>query len=153
MVRATVHDQPGFEASSVELDRGGVSYTVDTLRHFAASRPRRDLFLILGPDLACGFASWRAPEEIARLATPVALRFGGWAGPVGFGAGGCWASNIPAPLVVDLAPCDISSSRVRGRVARGGAVSHMVEPGVLAIIQSRKLYVPTGAATSDPVST
>ncbi|MCY3808418.1 MAG: nicotinate-nucleotide adenylyltransferase [Gemmatimonadetes bacterium] len=153
MVCAALRGEPAFEATRAELDRGGVSYTIDTLQQIQASHPQWELFLILGPDLIDGLGSWRAPVEIACIAQLVALRFEGREGLAAAGVGGESAS-APAPShVVDLAPCDISSSRIRRRVARGRPVSHMVVPAVLAIIQSRKLYMRRGDVPPDPEST
>ncbi|MCE2398988.1 MAG: nicotinate-nucleotide adenylyltransferase [Gemmatimonadetes bacterium] len=153
MVCAALRGEPSFEATRAEMDRRGVSYTIDTLRQLRASQPQRELFLILGPDLIDGFGSWRAPVEIARIARLVGLRFEGREGPAAPGRG-VGSASAPAPShVVDLAPCDISSSRIRRRVARGRTVSHMVVPAVLAIIQSRKLYMRRGDVPPDPEST
>lgn len=153
MVCAALRGEPAFEATRAELDRGGVSYTIDTLRQIRANQPQWELFLILGPDLVDGFGSWTAPAEIASIARLVALRSEEREGPAA--PGGCGGSaSTPAPShVVDLAPCDVSSSRIRRRVARGRPVSHMVVPAVLAIIQSRKLYMRRGDVPPDPEST
>ena len=58
MVCAALRGEPSFEATRAEMDCGGVSYTIDTLRQLRASQPQRELFLILGPDLIDGFGSW-----------------------------------------------------------------------------------------------
>ena len=60
------HD--AFAVSSIEIDRGGTSYTVDTLAGLAADHPGDRLVLILGPDSLAGFTSWRDPARIAALA-------------------------------------------------------------------------------------
>jgi nicotinate-nucleotide adenylyltransferase len=57
-----------FAVSSDELDRGGVSYTVDTLERLAALHPGDDLLLVLGPDAVLGLPSWREPRRIVDLA-------------------------------------------------------------------------------------
>ncbi|MFM8414664.1 MAG: nicotinate-nucleotide adenylyltransferase [Planctomycetota bacterium] len=60
------HD--AFAVSPIEIDRGGTSYTVDTLAALAADHPGDRLVLILGPDSLAGFATWRDPARIAALA-------------------------------------------------------------------------------------
>jgi len=133
MVEAAVGDDPRFELCDLELEREGVSYTVDTLRSLRASHPGWSLFLVLGSDLLGGFASWREPEAIAGLAELVAVRRAG-------------AAPVPERTVnagvrtVCVTPVDLSSSRIRGRVARGMAVSDMVAPRVASIIERERLY-------------
>lgn len=132
MVEAAVGDDARFLLCDLELKREGISYTVDTLRSLRASHPAWSLFLILGPDLVAGFASWKEPEVIGQLAKLVAVSRAGMA-------------PAPAPeavgaRIVTVTPVDISSSRIRSRVVRGNAVSDMVVPGVLSIIESERLY-------------
>ncbi|MFM8803719.1 MAG: nicotinate-nicotinamide nucleotide adenylyltransferase, partial [Planctomycetia bacterium] len=62
-----------FAVSSDELDRGGVSYTVDTLERLKALHPHDDLRLLLGPDAVLGLPSWREPNRILQLAGIVAM--------------------------------------------------------------------------------
>lgn len=132
MVEAAVSRDPRFELCNLELERGGVSYTVDTLRSLRASHPGWSLFLILGPDLPAGFASWKEPEAIGELAEPVAILRAGAVPPR--------TAELAGARVVRVTTVDVSSSRIRRRVAREKAVSDMVVPGVLSIIESERLY-------------
>jgi len=127
----------------LELEREGVSYTVDTLRILRANHPGWSLFLILGQDLLAGFASWKEPEAIAGLAELVAILRTGGMEPVGEGAGA---------RILRMEPIDISSSRIRSSVARGKAVSDMVVPGVMSIMESERLYGGWPAAEGETVS-
>ena len=69
MVRRLTADKPWAQLDTLEIDRGGASYTVDTLRALHG-RGETDLYLIVGTDMLLSFdRSWRAPDEIARLAT------------------------------------------------------------------------------------
>lgn len=63
------HD--AFTVSTDELDRGGVSYTVDTLERLRTAHPKDDLRLILGPDAIRGLPTWREPARILELAEPL----------------------------------------------------------------------------------
>jgi nicotinate-nucleotide adenylyltransferase len=65
------HD--AFAVSSDELDRGGVSYTVDTLERLTARHPGDELLLVLGPDAVLGLPSWREPRRIVELAEIIAV--------------------------------------------------------------------------------
>ena len=133
MVEAAVRDDPRSVLCNLELEREGVSYTVDTLRSLRASHPGWSLFLILGSDLLAGFVSWKEPEAISGLAEVVAIWRAGTAPAPEQGMN-------PAVRIVRVTPVDISSSRIRSRVARGKAVSDMVVPRVMSIIESERLY-------------
>lgn len=130
MVEAAVGDDAKFMLCDLELKREGISYTVDTLRTLRASHPAWSLFLVLGPDLVAGFASWKEPYVIGQLAELVALARAGMPPP----------PEAVGARIVSVTQVDISSSRIRGRVARGEAVSDMVLPGVLSIIEDQRLY-------------
>lgn len=133
MVAAAIAEHPEFELCDLELARGGISYTVDTLRELRSAHPGWSLFLILGADLLVDFASWREPDAIRRMAQLVAIPRGAKAIPS--------RSDLPAGVrTVRVRPVDISSSEVRRRVAGRKAVSTMVATQVLSIIESERLY-------------
>ena len=133
MVAAAIADHPGFELCDLELEREGVSYTADTLRQFRVAHPGWSLYLLLGADVLAGFASWKDPDAIRRMAELVAISRGGTAMPPG--------SEVHTGVrIVRVTPVDISSSDIRTRVAGGKAVSTMVAARVLSIIQSERLY-------------
>jgi nicotinate-nucleotide adenylyltransferase len=64
MLRLATGGHPAFAISTDEIDRGGVSYTVDTLARLAAAHPADELLLILGPDALADLPSWREPATI-----------------------------------------------------------------------------------------
>jgi len=132
MVEAAVSDDPRFELCCLELEREGVSYTVDTLRSLRASHPGWSLFLILGADLLTGFASWKEPEAIGELAELVAILRAGAEPPR--------TAELAGARVVRVTPVDVSSSRIRTRIAGGKSVSDMVVPRVMSIMEGERLY-------------
>ena len=132
MVEAAIRDEPGFALCDLELGRKGVSYTVDTLRSLRSRHPGWTLYLVLGAELLAGFATWREPEAIRELARLVAVSRGGTAPPPEAAGAGV--------RVVPVTPVAISSSRIRSRVARRMAVSDMVVPPVLSIMERERLY-------------
>jgi nicotinate-nucleotide adenylyltransferase len=73
MLALAVGGNPAFEVSTVELDRGGVSYTVDTLAAVRDARPDDDLQLILGPDALASLPDWREPARMLDLAGVIAV--------------------------------------------------------------------------------
>lgn len=143
MLRLAVAGQPQFGVSTVEVDRGGVSYTADTLRQLASQRPEAELFFLMGADSLAEFAKWREPAEICRLATPMVVRRAG-APPPDFAS--------LAPLVarerlreieaaqVEMPPTPISSTRIRQLIAEGGPWREMVPRAVADYIEERRLY-------------
>ncbi|MBI2168069.1 MAG: nicotinate (nicotinamide) nucleotide adenylyltransferase [Actinobacteria bacterium] len=137
MVEAAVGERPGIEVSTVEVDREGPSYTVDTLEGLA--EPGTELFLILGADAAATLDTWRRPERVRQLAEILlADRPGAPAS----------AANLADRLradgwrceVIEMAPHDVSSTELRTRLARGAPVGPDVPPGVVRVAEERGLY-------------
>lgn len=110
MVVAAAADYDGIEASRIELDRGGPSYTVETLE--ALARPDRELFLIVGSDVADDLDTWKRPDDVRRLAS----------------------------LVVVPRTLDVSSSDLRQRMAEGRPIDVLVPAPALHVIRERGLY-------------
>lgn len=130
VVEAAVRGTPGVEASSVEIDRGGESYTADTLE--ALQRPDRELFLIVGSDVAAELHTWRRPEIVAALATLVVVTRGGMPD---VDPGPPWrVEHVRIPKL------DISSSDLRARAADGRPLEHLVPLPAIACIRERGLY-------------
>jgi nicotinate-nucleotide adenylyltransferase len=129
MVRAAIAGDDRFEASDLELRRGGISYTVDTLRELRQTRPDDELFLIVGADQLTELDSWREPDEIRRLATLV-----------GFGREGEDPPSPELPRTVMVPRIDISSTEVRRRIAAREPVRYLVGNHVLEITAKLHLY-------------
>lgn len=135
MLEAAVGDHPRLEVSRIELERGGVSYTVDTLETLKERRPDDELFLLIGVDQLRSFATWRAPERVARLARLVVMaREGLEPGPTESLAGLVY-ETVPVTRV------DVSSSQVRRRVRDGRSIRYWVNEPVRRIIEDEKLYL------------
>jgi len=73
MLAAAVADVDGLEASAIEIERGGASYTVDTLEALSAAEPASDLFLVVGADVVADLPTWRRVGDVADLATLVVV--------------------------------------------------------------------------------
>jgi nicotinate-nucleotide adenylyltransferase len=136
-----------FSVSSIELDRGGTSYTVDTLETLATAHPDDRLVLILGPDALAGFATWREPAQIAMLAEIVAVerevlddvaaavRAGGLAEIIG--------SETAAAIVqrrVGMPAIGIRATTIRQAVATGRSIRYRTPRAVERYIATRGLY-------------
>lgn len=137
MVRAATRSDPRFEASTLECERPGPSYTVDTLEALHDAAPARDLVLILGADQFAGLASWRAPERILELAELAVMDRGGESGRLARPdlRGAERARFVPVRRV------DVSSTEVRRRVRSGRDIGGLVPPGVAEIVEREALYV------------
>jgi nicotinate-nucleotide adenylyltransferase len=139
MCRLAVQGDPHLGVSTLELERPGPSYTVDTLRSIHASNPDADLTLIVGADMALTLGSWREPNEILRLARlAVAERDGSARRRV---------LDALAPLggedrtvFLEMAPHDVSSSVVRRRLTAGEPIEEMVGAEVAGYIAEHELY-------------
>jgi nicotinate-nucleotide adenylyltransferase len=132
LVEAAVADVAGLEASDIELQRGGTSYTADTLASLAAAHPGAELLLVLGSDAAAGLPTWeRAGEVAARAGIVVVTRPGAEQGapPPGWS----WTP-------VETPRLDVSSTDLRARVVDGRPLDYLLTPPVIACIEARGLY-------------
>ncbi len=131
MCELAARDVSGVSVCAIEIDRGGVSYTVDTLRELHASHPCAELTLIVGADVADTLASWREPAqllELARLAV---------AGRPGAAA----RAEMPErSTVLQMEPIEVSSSMIRERVARDEPIEEFVGQAVAEYIAEHGLY-------------
>lgn len=135
MVRLLVEGDARFDVSTVEVDRAGLSFTVDTLTHYAEIYPAAERFLLLGADVLATFAQWRQPERILQLARPVILEREGDRPPT-FPAG----VDERAVLRLRTRRVDVSSTEIRERVRRGKSIRGFVTDSVAAYIARDGLY-------------
>ena len=131
LVRAAVEHLDGYEVSTLEIDRGGDSSTAETLIELAADG--RELFLILGSDLAGGLDTWRRPEIIRSLATVAVVARLGSSGPDEPPPGWRWVA-VEGPGI------EVSSSHVRRWLAEGRGLGSVLSRPVAAEIERRGLY-------------
>lgn len=147
MCQLAIDDDPCLAVCTLELERPGPSYTIDTLRSIHAADPDAELTLIVGADIASTLASWREPREILTLASlAVAEREDRSRRDV---------LNALAPLegearieFVAMPRLDISSSLVRKRLTAGEPIDDLVGNEVAAYIVEHELYgrQPAGRA-------
>ena len=127
MLEAAIAGEPRFTLSRVELERDGVSYTVDTLETL---RSQGELFLILGSDALADLARWRTPDRIRELATLLVAARPGAPEP----------DPVHRARAFDAPRLDISSRELRARAARGMSLRYLVPDAVWEHIQRRHLY-------------
>lgn len=133
MLRLATADEPRFVVDGCEIERGGTSYTVDTVREFANKLPDAPLFWIIGADQFELLPKWRQIEEIAARLTFIVLRRPGY--------------SLAAPLIeglrfvaVDAPLMEHSSSEIRSCLAEGALCKGQLSASVEAFISSRGLY-------------
>jgi nicotinate-nucleotide adenylyltransferase len=140
MTRLAVDGKPRFEVSDVEVERGGRSYTVDTLDEMHRTHPDDELFLILGWDAARLFRSWHEPERVAALAWVVILDRPGLGPPPRSELAGLGLD--PARVIKCHFPTpDVSGSALRRAIASGQQVTGQLPPAVERYIAERHLYL------------
>jgi len=112
----------------LEIKRGGISYTVDTLEIIKKKYPKARLFLIIGSDLYKDFSSWYKPSRIKKLAKLVVVE----RAPL--------RKRERGVLSLDMPQIEISSSLIRERVKRGISIKYLVPEEVRKYIYHNKLY-------------
>ena len=133
MVRLAVADDANYVVDDAEINRKGLSFTVDTLEHLSERNPAARLFLLMGEDVLAGFEKWRSPARIRELATLVAVSRGGLAGSVADPA-------ASAVLRVSTRRVDVSSTEIRERRRAGKSIKGFVPESVERFIDVRGLY-------------
>lgn len=140
MVRLAIAGNPLFELSTLELDRGGTSYTVDTLRELRRVDPNGIYWFILGMDSLADLARWDRPSEIFDLVEVAAVHRAGWE-EVDIDA---LQAELPSARgrirIVRIPGLDISSSELRERVRGGRPIRYLVPDAVEAYITDHELY-------------
>lgn len=132
MLRAAIEADERFQVSEMELRRAGPSFTVDTLRQLRREFPGEELFLLLGADQVRDLATWREPEEVARLARIVLVsRTGVVAVP---------ELQVLVAQSIEVTRIDVSATQIRDRIAAGQSIRYLVPPAVEHIIRQRGLY-------------
>lgn len=152
MLELAVADNPAFDVGRLELERGGISYTLDTLLALRGERGAgaSDPWLIMSEEALAGFPTWHEPDRILELCRLAVVPRGGHA-PLGDG----WAGEhvpgredrvrfLPGPLL------PISGSVVRRRAAAGRSVRYLVPEPVARYIADHRLYTGPEWRTPTP---
>jgi nicotinate-nucleotide adenylyltransferase len=134
MLQTAVGDDPRFEISDYELRAGGVSYTIDTVRHFCARFPNDTLYWIIGADQPARLHLWREIEELAKRVEFIVLDRPGHA----------WVERTDIPGL-RLQRCeghlvDISSTELRERIRGGLSVNYFLPHKTVEYIRKTGLY-------------
>ena len=131
MVEAAVSVVDGVVAGRDEIDRGGPSYTADTLMALAEKHPGAELFTIVGDDAAAGLTSWTRVDQVAQYSQLVVVDRPGV------------AVELPKQfnwLRVESPRLEVSSTDLRSRFSDGRPLDYLVTEPVLRVIEERGLY-------------
>lgn len=136
MVKAAIQSHPHFRPLDIELRRGGVSYTVDTIKELRGLHPDLELYFIIGADMVNYLPKWEGIEELTGMLTFIGLQR-----PGSF----LELDTLPpfiqeAVLLADMPLVDISSSLIRKRISGGHSVRYMVPETVYEYIVRSGLY-------------
>ncbi len=143
MTRAAVSGDARFEVSDVELRRGGVSFTVDTLRQYRELEPGAQLHFVVGSDQAACLESWREPEVVAQLATLVVMERSGRSPEQ-------VRPQLDLPFrLVPVTRVEVSSTQIRDRRRAGKPIDYLVPDEVIRIIERERLYVESDPNPAD----
>lgn len=133
LLRLALAGKTDCEVDDQEIRRGGISYSVDTLRDYAKTFPNAQLFYLIGADNVTKLNEWREPVELARLAEFVAIPRPGGVSPI-------FPPSFRGRLLRGF-PFAVSSSEIRARVKAGLTIENLVPAAVAEAIHAAKIYV------------
>ncbi|MBT2288764.1 nicotinate-nucleotide adenylyltransferase [Paenibacillus albidus] len=136
MVEEAVRTHEAFRTLDWEVNRGGVSYTIDTVRELKEKYPQIDFYFIIGADMVEYLPKWEGIEELVEILTFIGVGRPGT--PLDLGA-------LPAAIaqgvrLADMPQVDISSTMLRERAAEGKSIRYMVPDAVFDYVQRGGLY-------------
>lgn len=133
MLRLALAGNPQTEVDEQEIHRGGVSYTIETVRDYARRFPNTKLFYLIGADHVAQLSKWREADELARLVDFLIIP-----------RPGELKAEIPAPfrgVFLEGFPLGVSSSQIRARVRAGLPIEHLVPSAVAEAVRNNHLYL------------
>lgn len=143
MLEFAVNSCPEFAISTIELDRGDISYTVETLESILQQQPEAELFFPMGADSLADLPRWHRAADVCRLAVPLVVRRSGNSQP-DFEALGEFVSHERLDLIrqsqVEMPETPISSTKIREQIASDGDWEAWVQPEVANYIRQHRLY-------------
>ncbi|MFK7766313.1 MAG: nicotinate-nucleotide adenylyltransferase [Mariniblastus sp.] len=144
MIELAISGHASFRLSKLEIERGGISYTVETLTQITESNPDDDLFLLMGDDSLENFSTWHQPERICELAIPLVVNRPG-SGEVDLTVFRQYVDESRYQLFESAAMESpnvmISSSIVREKVTHQKSIRYLTPRSVEKYIETQKLYL------------
>jgi nicotinate-nucleotide adenylyltransferase len=134
MLGLAIKDNSSFTISDVEKERGGISYTIDTVRFFLNQSDTDRVYLLLGADSLLELPTWRSWQELLDLATIVVM------GRPGRSFGSVNKAVLDKVIIIDTPMIDISATTIRKRVKEGRSIRYMVPEAVREYIEKHSIY-------------
>jgi nicotinate-nucleotide adenylyltransferase len=126
MLKLAIRDEDRFEVDALEIERGGVSYSIDTVKMFRSREPEAELFFLVGEDNAYRLTEWHRFEELKKMVGFVVLSR---------------SEDFQSPeYPVVQRRIEISSTEIRNRVANGESITYLVPESVKRYIEQHQLY-------------
>jgi nicotinate-nucleotide adenylyltransferase len=139
MLRLATKDEPSWRVCTIEIDRGGFSYTIETLRQIHEELPDVSLFFLIGDDALQDVAQWKEPRDIFCLATPLVVRRAGQVASDVEQLEALCTENTK-PKFIGMPAMDESSSEIRRRLKARESVDGLVPKSVGEFIAQHGLY-------------
>ena len=150
MLELAIAGHAAFRVCTLEVETGGVNYSVDTLQRLKDEQPERELFFLMGADSLADLPRWKEPARLCQIATPVVVgrtnHAGQGTGGDGLDWGGLAELLTPERLEeirrsqVAMPRVELSSSEIRQRVARGQSIRYRTPRAVEKYIETNGLY-------------
>lgn len=134
MTRRAVEGNPSFRVCDIEVERSGVSYTVETVRVLQEQRPDTDFALLIGSDSLDHFGEWHKPDEIAERVPLVVYKRPGVIDAVPESRFANHVRFVSAPVM------EVSGTEIRSRCSAGRSIRYLVPDAVRAYIEEHELY-------------
>jgi len=147
MLEAAIEGDPRFAVSDIELRRGGLSYTLDTVREFQALHPSDTFYWIIGADQAARLPQWHAVDQLAKMVEFIVVDRPGSLAAQMATVPGLQLHRVPRRLI------DISSTELRERARRGLPLEYFIPHKALVYLKEHCLYRENQAPTLPPDET
>lgn len=143
MIRGAVEGRDKYRVSTREIDRGGISYTAETLEGIQEEHPQAELFFPMGADSLVDLPRWYRAADVCRLATPLIVHRAGAAEP-DFEPLSAVVSRDRLDVIrqsqIEMPVTPISSTKIRQLIVEGGGWEELVPPQVAEYIRRHDLY-------------
>jgi len=143
LLKLAIADRSDWKICRQEIDRGGLSYTVDTLQAIQAERPDARLYFLMGADALHDLPHWWKPQEICQLATPLVVHRAGEREP-DFGVLAKIVDRARQDEIeqhqVEMPAMPVRSREIRELLAKGASIEGLVPPAVAEFLLAHGLY-------------
>lgn len=129
MLQLAIKGHPNFSVNSVEVDRKGVSYTVETLDYMKAEHPNKEFYFIIGADMVEYLPKWNRIEDLYKLVKFVGVKRSGYT-----------LTDNQHVIELEIPSVDVSSTMIRNRIKKGLSTRYLIPERVRDYIKEHHLY-------------